>query len=447
MPTAFVFLAAFFLGACCAYIVCLLRDRTSAHARERAAADLAAAKAGAENETARREAAERAEAEIRAKLDAAAGDVARLRAEKDAAEERLRVQKNDLAALKEQTEKQFELIANRIFTEKSADFRRLSGENLKMMLEPFEKDIKAFRSKMEQAFGDQAKEQFALKSEIERIVRVNKEMTLQAENLANALKGDNKAQGHWGEMMLERILEASDMRKGEDYILQATLKDDNGPVQRPDALIHLPDGKHLIIDAKVSLTAYERFCSEEEDGARALHLKAFLKSLRAHVDGLAGKKYPFHKDVITPDFVFMFMPVEGAYALAAQSDNALLSYAWEKGVVIACPATLFAMLRTTACLWTLERRRQNAADIAERGGRLYDKIAGFAGDMQKLGKHMDIARKSYGDAMNKLSEGSGNMLRQAEMLRDMGVKTEKRLPRELLPADDAAEEAGRQHTG
>lgn len=335
----------------------------------------------------------------------------------------------------------FEHLAQRIFEEKTARFEQQSHKSLSEMLAPIKERFHDFQKKIDDSFGAQAKEQFALKEEIKRIVQVNEKMTLQAESLTRALKGDVKAQGNWGEVMLEKILEESGLRRGVDYAVQAAgmkLRDAEGAaVQRPDVVVNLPEGKHVVIDAKVSLTAYERYCGAADEAARALHLRQFTESLRAHVTGLAAREYQHNEKLFTPDFVLMFVPVEGAYSLAVQSDAQLHSYAWDRKVVVVCPTTLFATLQTIASMWRIELRNQKAQDIAKRGGALYDKITGFVEDMQALGRQLSLAERAYQGAMGKLSQGNGNMLRQAEMLKDMGAKAGKQLPKELL--EDEAE--------
>jgi DNA recombination protein RmuC len=246
-----------------------------------------------------------------------------------------------------------------------------------------------------------------------------------------------KAQGAWGEVILEKILEESGLRKDKDYTLQGTdmglRHAEHGGVLKPDVIINLPEDKHVIVDAKVSLTSYERYCAAENDAERALHLKDFLLSLRNHVGGLEKRRYQDTDKLGTPDFVLMFLPIEGAYSLAVQEDPTLHSYAWDKKIVIVCPATLFATLRTIASVWRIELQNRNAQEIARQGGNLYDKIVSFVEDLQKLGDRINAARDSYEDAFKKLSTGQGNILKRAENLRALGLKTSKKL---TVDADD-----------
>jgi DNA recombination protein RmuC len=337
----------------------------------------------------------------------------------------------------------FENLANNIFDEKTNKFKQQSQEILNECLSPLKERITEFHKKVDESFGTQAKEQFALKEEIKRIVEVNEKMTFQTESLAKALKGDMKVQGNWGEIILEKILEESGLRKDEDYILQGVdmqLKHpEGGQPQKPDVIVKLPEEKHIIIDSKVSLTHYERFCAEEEDGKCAGHLKQFLLSVKNHVLGLEQRRYQDIEKLSTPDFVLMFMPIEGVYALAVQKDRDLHSFAWSKKIIIVCPSTLYATLRTIASLWRLELQNQNALEIATRGGALYDKIAGFVEDMQKIGNQLETINKTYTGAMIKLSDGRGNILRQTQQLKALGAKASKSLPKELINNDDAGE--------
>jgi DNA recombination protein RmuC len=364
--------------------------------------------------------------------------------EKKALEERLRTQAGELEQLEKRFALQFENLANRIFEEKSAAFKKESQEDLNTLLSPLREKLAEFHKKVEDSFGQQAKEQFSLKREIENIVSVNQKMTLQAESLTRALKGDVKAQGNWGEVMLEKILEESGLRRGEDYTLQGAelgLKDEQGRVQKPDVVVNLPDAKHVIIDAKVSLTHYERYCAAEDEAARAGALKEYLNSIRAHVAGLEQRRYQDTAGLGAPDLVLMFMPVEGAYSLAVQEDRALHASAWDKKIVIVSPVSLFATLRTVASLWRIERQNRNTLEIARQGGALYDKIAGFVKDMEELGKKLGSAQEVFDKAYKNLSTGPGNILKRTQDLQALGVKTSKTLPQASLAEQDDAETA------
>ncbi|MBU6474850.1 MAG: DNA recombination protein RmuC [Alphaproteobacteria bacterium] len=345
--------------------------------------------------------------------------------------------KTRLADMEEKFSLQFENLANRIFDEKTDRFKKESREDLGNLLNPLRERLQEFQKKIDDSFGTQMREQISLKEEIRHIVSVNEKMSQQTENLTRALRGDVKAQGNWGEVMLEKILEAAGLREGIEYTTQGggqSLRHiEDGGVLKPDVMIMLPEDKHIIIDSKVSLTSYERYCGTEDAGERALFSKEYLASVRTHVTGLSGKRY---QDAAkgTPDFVLMFMPIEGAFSLALQEDPSLHSFAWEKKIVIVCPSTLFATLRTVESVWRLERQNRNTLEIARRGSLLYDKVAGFVDTMQDLGKKIDATQKTYDDAFKKLSTGTGNIIRQTEELKTLGVKAGKSLPKDLLDA-------------
>lgn len=371
-------------------------------------------------------------------LQAAREGAARLGAEKTALEEKL----HGNAEAMEKMGVQFENLANRIFEEKTSKFRKDSEEGLGQLLMPLRERIQEFQKKVDESFGQQAKEQFSLKKEIERIVLANEKITLQAENLTNALKGESKTQGNWGEVMLEKILEDSGLRKDVDYVVQGSgldLRNEEGGRMRPDVIVMLPESKHIIVDSKVSLTHYEQYFAAADDAARGVLIKQFLASMRAHITGLEQRGYQNTDQLGTPDFVLMFVPVEGAFALALQHDSTLHSFAWGKRIVMVCPSTLFATLRTIASIWRVERQNRNAAEIAHKSGALYDKIVGFVEDMQLLGKRMASTQEAYEKAWNKLSAGSGNILKRTQDIKALGAKTAKQLP-EFLVAEDALPE-------
>ena len=341
-----------------------------------------------------------------------------------------------LVQLEEKFSLQFENLANRIFDEKTDRFKKESQEGLGNLLNPLRERLQEFQKKIDDSFGAQVKVQISLKKEIEHIISVNEKMSQQTENLTKALKGDVKAQGNWGEVILEKILESSGLRKGTDYIVQGTSLGlrhvEDGSLIKPDVIIMLPEDKHIIVDAKVSLTAYERYCGTEDAGERVRYLKEYLLSIRAHVNGLEQRRYQDTEKLGTPDFVLMFMPIEGAYSLAMQEDASLHSYAWDKKIVIVCPSTLFATLKTIDSVWKLERQNRNAQEIARQGGGLYDKIVGFVEEMQELGSKINATQKVYDEAFKKLSQGQGNIIKRTQDLKALGVKSSKNLPKELL---------------
>jgi len=344
------------------------------------------------------------------------------------------------AQLEEKFTLQFENLANRIFEEKSDRFKKESQEGISHLLSPLREKLNDFQKKIDESFGAQMRDQISLKEQIRHIVAVNEKMTLQTESLTRALKGNAKVQGNWGEVMLEKILEASGLRRDEEYIVQGSglglRHAETGGVIKPDVIIMLPEEKHIIVDAKVSLTAYERFVAEDAPEARAPHLQAFLSSVRQHVKDLEARRYQDTEKLGTPDFVLMFMPIEGAYSLALQEDPSLHEFAWDKKIVLVCPSTLFATLKTIDSVWRLERQNKNADDIAKRGGLLYDKVVGFVKDMEDLGKKITAAQKTYDEAFGKLSSGRGSIITQTEHLKTLGAKASKSMPAELLDAHE-----------
>ena len=325
----------------------------------------------------------------------------------------------------------FENLANRIFEEKMDKFGKVSREGINDLLEPVKENMRVLKRELEETFIKHGKEQFSLKNEIQRIVLANERITLQAESLASALKGNTKMQGNWGEVILEKVLEDSGLRRDEDYKMHSTgmgLRGVDGCKQYPDVVVLLPDSKHIVVDSKVSLVHYERYCSEKcDEAAKISYLKQFVHSVRSHVNDLAGKRYTDIDGLNAPDFVLMFIPIESAYFLMMRTDTELHGYAWGRKIVIVCPSTLLATLKTVESLWRLEKQNRNTLEIARQGGALYDKIAGFVQDMQKLGRQIDTANGVYKDAMRKLSEGHGNILSRTKNLKNLGVKTSKNL--------------------
>lgn len=352
----------------------------------------------------------------------------------------LSAHKDSLGKAQEAMKLEFRNTANQLFEEVSQKFTTQSEKKIGDILLPLSQRIGEFQKNVDEKFGTQGKEQHTLKAEIARIVTMNEQMRLSTENLTKALRGDVKAQGNWGEVMLERILDESGLVKGSDYIVQGEdmgLKGSEGNRLRPDVIIHLPDDKHVIIDSKVSLTAYERYCRESDDAARELQLREFVRSIKAHVTGLEQKRYQDIEKLNSPDFVFMFLPVEGAFSLALQCDQELHSFAWGKKIALVCPSTLFASLMTIASLWRIERQNKNAQEIAQQAGGLYDKFLGFINDMQDIGDKIGKSNSAYENAMGKLSGGRGNLVARVEKLRKMGATTTKSLPKEVLFDEDA----------
>lgn len=334
---------------------------------------------------------------------------------------------------------QFKDLAQKILDEKMVKFdqatSKSSDHNLKQLetlLNPLKEKIKDFEKRVEDSYSTERLERNSLKGELNRLLELNQTMSKEAHNLAVALKGENKTQGNWGEMILENILERSGLRKGEEYFTQETVYGTEGEVLRPDVIVRLPDGKHLIVDSKMSLNAYEASANAVGEEERMTYATAHVESLRTHVKKLSEKKYHLAEEVISPDFVMLFMPLEPAFALAFRMKPELFEEAWDKNIAIVSPTTLLATLRTVSSLWKQERQQQNALEIAKRGGELYDKFAAIVKDLDKIGEQLDTVRKTHGDIMNKIYMGRGNLITQVEKLKELGAKAEKTLPQAAI---------------
>jgi DNA recombination protein RmuC len=337
---------------------------------------------------------------------------------------------------------QFENLASKIFDDKGKVFRTESERNIQQLLQPLREKLVDFQQKVEDTYQIEARERHALKLELQKMIDTGAKLGEEANNLTRALKGDVKAQGNWGEVMLERILQASGLRDGEEYITQGrglNLENDEGKALRPDVLINLPDDKHLVVDSKVSLVAYERLCACENKDDREVHSKEFLRSIRAHVDGLAGKKYHLHEKLASPEFTLLFFPIEGALSVALTYDHELFQYAWDKSIVIVGPTTILSTLKTVAGLWKQERQNKNALQIATEAGKLYDKFIALAEDWQKVGDSISRSQELYLGSLNKLRDGRGNLIARVEKIRLLGAKTTRTMPVELNSEENLVE--------
>ena len=330
---------------------------------------------------------------------------------------------------------QFKDLAQKIFDEKlhklDQSSSKSSDQNIKQiesLLNPLKDKIKEFEKKVEETYSNERVERGNLKFEITKLIELNQSMSKEAHNLALALKGENKTQGNWGEMILENILERSGLRKGEEYFTQETVRGQEGEFLRPDVIVKLPDGKHLIVDSKMTLTAYEASTTAVDETAKEKFAQAHVDSLKRHINELSEKKYHLADNMISPDFVMLFMPLEPAFALAFKMKPELFEQAWDKNVAIVSPTTLLSTLRTVAALWKQERQQQNALEIAKRGGELYDKFAGIVKDLETLGSRLESVQKAHDDVMTKISKGKGNLISQVEKLKDLGAKADKQLP-------------------
>lgn len=358
--------------------------------------------------------------------------IARTSTENRYLREQLDQQKSELEELQKKLQTEFENIANRILKERSNEFVQHNEKNIGEILNPLREKIASFEKKVEEAYDKELRDKVSLREEVKKLTELNTRVSEEANNLTRALKGDVKKQGNWGEIILERVLERSGLTKGQEYEREEVVEGADMSVQRPDVILHLPDNKHIIVDSKVSLVAYERLISAETDEQRALFQKEHIASLRSHVKLLSEKNYQNAHNLNTPDFVLMFVPIEASFSIAVQADNELFSYAWEKKIVIVSPTTLLATLRTISSIWKQENQSRNAQEIARLSGTLYDKLAGFVTDLGKIKDSIDKAGNSYDEAMKKLQNGNGNIFRTAERIKELGAKSNKQLPEDLI---------------
>ncbi|HRG18128.1 MAG TPA: DNA recombination protein RmuC [Flavobacterium lutivivi] len=346
--------------------------------------------------------------------------------------ERNKEQKEEVEQLQQKFTKEFENLANKILEEKTNKFTEQNKENLKNILSPLQDKIQLFEKKVEDSQKETHGYHSALKEQLQHLKDQNLKISKEAENLTKALKGDSKMQGNWGELILERVLEKSGLEKDREYFVQQSFTTEEGNRIQPDVVINLPDGKKMIVDSKVSLTAYERFVNEENEELKPQFLKEHLNSLKRHVEQLSEKNYHDLYQMESPDFVLLFVPIETAFALALNEDSSLYNRAFEKNIVIVTPSTLLATLRTIDSMWTNQKQQENAIEIARQAGALYDKFEGFVSDLIKIGKKMDEAKVEYQGAMNKLVDGSGNLITRVENLKKMGAKAKKSLPENII---------------
>lgn len=353
----------------------------------------------------------------------------------EAQEKRLEEQKAELERIQKKLSADFENLANRILDDKSKKFVESNKESLDKLLTPLSERIKDFRERVDKVHEEGLKDRAALNEQLKSLRSLNLQMTEEAQNLTSALKGQAKTQGNWGEMILERVLEKSGLVAGQEYETQASLKDDEGHRFQPDVIIRLPEEKHLVVDSKVSLVAYEACANESDAERREKRLKEHVTSLKTHVSELSKKKYEALYGINSPDFVLMFVPIEPAFTMAMQADDALFDDAFRQGVVIVTPSTLLATLRTVANIWRQEKQTRNVLEIARRSGALYDKFVGFYADMEGIGRSLSKSQEAYEAAINKLKSGKGNLVKSVEDIKTLGAKAKKSLPADAV--DDA----------
>ena len=331
---------------------------------------------------------------------------------------------------------QFKNLANEILEEKSRRFAEQNQQNLDTLLKPLQEKLTDFRKQVDETYQSEARERFALKQEVEKLAGLNLRMTDETRALTNALKGESKTQGDWGELVLETILENSGLRKGEEYVVQDTHTISDGSRLQPDVVIRLPESKHLVIDSKVSITAYTRYMQADDESTKTAELNSHVQSIKQHIQGLSSKNYQDLYGVGSIDFVLMFIPVEPAFLSAMRHAPDIYQEALKKNIVIVCPSTLLATVRTVAHLWRQEYQNKNAQEIARQCAMLYDKFVGFVEDLDKVGQRLEQAQVSYNDAVGKLKTGRGNLIRTAENVKKLGVKPNKSLPSKLTDVAD-----------
>ncbi|EGK02893.1 MULTISPECIES: DNA recombination protein RmuC [Dysgonomonas] len=361
-------------------------------------------------------------------------EIAETRALLQSKDEQLRLQQEELLNTRAQLNKDFQILANQILEEKTLRFTDMNRSNMEAILKPLNEKLVEFKVKVEETYDKESKQRFSLEERIRELVALNNQISEDANNLTKALKGNNKIQGNWGEMILESILEKSGLKKGEEYFTQEFIVDENGnrirntqdKYMQPDVVVVYPGGRKIIIDSKVSLSAYVRYVEADSDDIKLIAEKEHVISIKQHIDELSQKSYQDYVESL--DFVMMFIPNEPAYILAMQLDSTLWDYAYRKRILLISPTNLIASLKVVSDLWKREYQSRNAIEIAKRGAALYDKFAGFVDTLQDVGKNIERSQKSYDKAFSQLKEGNGNLMRQAEMLKELGVKAQKELP-------------------
>jgi len=333
---------------------------------------------------------------------------------------------------KVQLKQEFENLSNKIFEEKHKKFSQTSKEGLSSLLNPFKEQLEGLRKKVDDAYVSESKDRAALKAQIGELHNLNKQITEEAASLARALRGEKKTQGNWGELVLETVLEKSGLREGEEFVREKSITNEEGDRLRPDVIINLPEDKHIVVDAKVSLNAYTDYVNAENDADRVKYLKSHIDAVRIHIKSLAEKSYAKLPGINSPDFVFLFMPVEPAFMVAFQHDDKLFNDAFEQRIVVVTPTTLLASLRTVSSLWSIERQNKSAKQLADQAAKIHDKLVGFVESMEKVGTQLNTVQGTYDKAWSQLKEGRGNLISQAHKFKDLGVRVKKDMPKQVM---------------
>ncbi len=348
----------------------------------------------------------------------------------------IEIVKSNIEEEKEQLKVQFENLANKILETNSKKITEQNKTNIDQILKPLNEKITSFEKTVHDKYEKEIEGRVSLEEQIKHLTNLNQQISKDADNLTKALKGDSKTQGDWGELQLEGLLENAGLEKNVHFSTQISIKDDGGNNKRPDCVINLPDSKHLIIDSKVSLTAYEEFYSSNDDEDRKIFLKKHLESIKNHIRDLSSKDYTKLYGINSPDYVLMYIPIEPALTLALQEEQAIFKFGLERDIILVSTSTLLATLRTVSFIWQQENQKKNVLEIAKQSGLLYDKFVGFVEDLQDIDKHLEKTKKSYDGAMSKLKDGSGNLVGKVEAIKKLGAKAKKNIPSELLPELD-----------
>ena len=369
---------------------------------------------------------------LKADKDRLISENSRFKTESEHLRQKLQEQKEEIEQLQEKFTKDFQLIADKILKQNSSEFAESNQKRLDEILNPLKEKIQSFEQKVEEKHIKDLEGRTSLIEQIKSLKELNVQMSEETQNLTKALKGDNKAQGNWGELILEKVLERSGLVKGEEYQTQYSTTNEEGSRVQPDVIVNLPEDKHIVIDSKVSLVAYQNYVNAENDEQQEKYLRSHILSVKNHIKGLSEKDYASAYGINSPDFVLLFIPIESSFAIAMRADNELYQYAWDKKIVIVTPSTLLATLKTVKSVWNNEKQTRNAIEIARQAGALHDKFVGFIDDLDRIQKGIKTSQDAYDNAMKKLSTGKGNLVDATKRLEDLGAKTKKELPKDLL---------------